>query len=578
MHRWRSRDRSRAGGAVASTARAPEAEAIAAEERLERIDRRLRRWAILCGAPLALTLLVPWPHDDELRFAWELGDALGTRAPIVLPAIGAVAVLLGVVTRIPRRVRAMVAGALAVALGWQLVDLLLLRAVFRAVAEPLRAADLGPYLLGVAAILGAATCEHFVQLRRASRWRAFIALFAWLHVLVRAFLPLAPDHWDPTSTIPFVAMAEAISHADRGDEMFTGLGFALVGLVTFLGVATGVWRALSPMPFRPHVRFRSAWLALALGVAPAAGVLLLFAFEAVSEHPSLALAGLDTAAYLFALLAGLPLFAAHALDALTDGAGDVVRDLRAEDAPRKRRARRIAGVAFALVLCLAAWPVVRAVLPDSRDATAGDFLEDAASAVLASTMGGEIDPRYLGGYSELDLRGSRGELAERIGANASVDVRLTAIEVVVVPPSGGRAPLAVVRSADGDVGWTGAWEGRVPDMVADAPGALGDIFSRANDAAGTMTCLPRPSPSVFDGLPPAARAELADASALERHCAERRSDGSWIDGWLDRSRRSGALGAMVIWVRANGRIYALHSHAYASRDHVWLGRAEITAY
>jgi hypothetical protein len=582
VHRRWSGHRGRAGGAVAtggeaaappSAASAASAETIAADERIAKNDRGLRRWLVLIGAPVVLAGILPWPMT-----AWELADRIDSAAPLVLPAIGVLAILFGAIGRIPARARAVLAGVLAIGLAWALLDLVRLSFIVREIDRLLRSVELAGFVVGLASILGAALGELFVQLRRASRPRAFVALVAWLHLLARAFVPLERDN--DVDSMPFIIMMESFDRADYAEEaLIPGIGLLGVGIVTLLGIATSTWRALSPMPFRPHVRFRSPWLAFALAGSPAIVTLLVFGYSAIESEMIVLAAGFIVASYLWALHLGLPLFAAHFVSACADGAGALVRDLRTGDRAAKRRALGVGALILALLVALGAWRVARAFLPDSRDATTGEFLESTSDAIVASVMGHEIDPRFLGGYSEFDLRGSRGALAESVGEGAEVEVLLTAVTVFSAAPDRGYIVVAALRSADGEVSWTGAWGGDPPELSTHISGDIGEILSRVADAAMGGACLPLPTAETFAALPPDARAMLSSTDAAARICGEgagRDESGSWVDGLLYPAGGHGGLGPVIVWVRAGGRVHEIRSSFHGRPDRPWLERASVT--
>jgi hypothetical protein len=237
-----------------------------------------------------------------------------------------------------------------------------------------------------------------------------------------------------------------------------------------------------------------------------------------------------------------------------------------------KRARLALGAVGGLAILSCLTPVALNLLPDDHD-DAADVLIDVADNVVESAMGGEVDPRFVGGYSEYDLRGSVGVLQQEApGTDASLryatfEMRITngavATIVVGVDPDGGLVFLGGGPTVD-------VYPNRGSLRLASEP--LADLAEDIATGLSSLTCLPGSAPPDLPGLVDtrSTLAPLCSGGSGSADDSRRR-----IDELAGSNHADGDTGTYRVWVQTGDVVHVLTGRLYSDLGRLWIGRATV---
>jgi len=449
--------------------------------------RHHRILALTIGLPLASVLFVPWTRWRDLLFAWDLPEA--TRAPVM--AAGTTGVLFLVAAFVPAKARRWALTLAGLAAG--LCGLWLLGAI-PASSRDLRHVGLAATRAGVLLAMFTVGAEMAMHRRPQSRAISVGAFLGWLGLLMFFFFVPIGETLEPEGT----TASQFLAVLDRSyfRMSFTAPVFLWFAFVASFGLIQTLRRVGRDRALAAERPFRSSWLAWILYPVPLMALFAFGAFMMVKHDDTDDLSNIWLA---FALVFGTTLGGAIGIRSM------FLRERKAT-APIPKRA--LVGVGAVLAIALAVVGIAR-VFSSAADEGAIDAIAwELAEAVEQGIRGEPFDPRFLGGYSELDLRNAEGVVDLPEGAEPAVvafDVsRLgtDSMRTAVVRPD--QAMGWVRRMSEyGPARYDSALWGPLEAIDAADPGFAALVESL--DAPG---CLPALAESALD--------EPAVAAAFER--------------------------------------------------------------
>jgi len=532
-------------------------------ERLAKKDRSVRRRVLLTVAPLIPTLLIPWPPG----FSWEMNDRVDTIAFVAIPLIALIATVVALMKKRSLLVRNTLLGALGLAAVWVVLDVATSHQFIRSLANDIKRLDAYALYLGLFVPILALALELVAALDRRSRFRASLAGLGWMGLVAGYFLPMRSDR---VESMPFLLLMEAIDDAGRHEEyLIVAIPVTLL-LLTALGAAAyTLLRLLGDSDQRERWRPRTGCVAFFIGTPPALLLFALATWQAIEHDPEMLGLAWNAAAWVLGFWVGLPVLLASGIDGLIDFGKLTIGDGEPHLVKRTRIGLAAAGL-IGIVLCLA--PLAGRLLPDSREGRAAEELHEIAGAIVDSSMGGELDPRFIGGYSEYDLRGSSGVLREAIGQTEPTLLYAT-FEIVVLGDVSATIEVGVDDGSElAYLGGSESIDSYPPEWaLRQASEPLADLTDRMRENMTMLSCLPASAPPSLPGLvdrratiPPLCRGSIStDQRRRIRDIGRGGGDGS------------GGTGAYRVWVRSGSDVHRLEGRLFSHEGRLWIGRAAL---
>lgn len=524
-------------------------------------DRVVRRRVLLAISPLMATLFVPWPDG----FSWEVAERLDSTAFLTIPLVAFAATLVALAKRRSLLVRSLILGALGVALVGLSFDAITSPALVRKFSSDVGRWDAYVLYLGLGIPLFTITLELFAALDRRSRPRAILAGFGWLTLAAGYLIPFRSDRLEE---MPLIMMAEAIVRG-RPKSLLAISPMVLLLLLALGAAALTVLRLIGDPERRQRWRPRSGCLAIGLGVLPAVLALLGLTLGAFVEDIEFLGVAYNVSSYILGFFVGVPVALASGLDGLAVTFGFAA----GKGEPNLvRRARFGVGAvgAVGVLWCLAL--LVSDLLPDRREARAAEELLDVVEVIIDTSAGEAVDPRFVGGYSEFDLRSSVGVLGEVIGSGAEPTFEYATFEIVVVGNRNGT--IEVGLSPDGELrylsGASGGGDRPPQSSLRRASEPIAGLVDRITEGLSSLACLPAEAPPVLPGLVDA-HTTVATLCHAETSSGRRRirDIGRTGDGW-------GGTGRYRVWVRSGTDMHRLEGRLYSHESRLWIGRAALS--
>lgn len=497
------------------------------------------------GIPLTLALVLPWKvRHDEMRFAWDVAERLDHVGIVLLPMCGVLFLAAAFARRWRYETRARVVGFAGVAvcgLGLILMHIPSFRELDRMWIY-------APYVLFLTPIftLGAEMAMH---MRPRSKALTVLALVGWVAMFGVYCTPLDADADFDSSMLGQTMRA---LERGRGDSVLVAMMMLWLWGLSFAGATQAMRRVGDDRDEAAAKRFRTSWLGYLLFPVP---MIVAASFAMVGQ-----LDDLDDLveifvpfACVFGFMFGTSLGLCH-LFVLT------------HDHPVVRS--NLKRATLGLALAIAAIVIFRMLMPDRRDAHVAELQWEIAEALCDALEGQPVEPRFLGGYAEFDLRSAASLLD--VPEGTTFEPELFALDVT----GNGTRARAVALSAD-ELRWAagGDWVGAHPELYRRASPVLLEAMSRVADASSTPGCLPGITESDVEGMPPAAM-QLAS------------TDPSTICDSDDHGRRrrfgdagggvTGGVGNYLAVVRgSNGERYALTGTNRFESGRLWVGNPSL---
>ncbi len=535
------------------------------DERAAKKERAIRRRVLLTITPLIPTVVVPWPKGGG--FSWEAAERLDVDGFLWVPLLALLATLITLPKKRSLLVRSLLLGGVGVTMVAVVHEGMVAPRVIRQIFDrDIQRLDAYSLYVGLGLPLLAVTMELFAALDRRSRPRALLAGLGWGCLALGFFVPMRSDR---VESMPFLMMTELVDDARREPVLL--LLAAPMAMLLFLSLGAAAYsllRLIGDEDRRERWRPRSGCLAIGIGALPALLITVVCTIGVFADGIGWLGAAYNGGVGLLGFWIGIPALLAAGLDGLATTARLAIGR---GDAKHVRAARLgIAALGGAsLLTCLT--PIATGLLPDSRESAAAEVLVDAAEEVVRTAGGAEPDPRFVGGYSEFDLRGSRGVLSEAIGG-ADAELVYATWEFTVRGRSQGTVTVGIDPSAELHYLDARTALDRYPEpgMLEHASPPLAGLAARIDEGLTSVGCLPASSPPDLPRL-------TADPSSIAEVCNP--------IGDEDRRRRirdlpfenatTGGTGRYRVWLRANGSIHVLEGRLYSHEGRLWIGRASI---
>jgi len=293
------------------------------------------------------------------------------------------------------------------------------------------------------------------------------------------------------------------------------------------------------------------------------------AFFGITEDPEWLGVVWNGPAWFLGFWDGLPVLLASGIDGLIGVGKLTFGEGEPHHVKRARVGLGAAGLA-GIIVCLA--PLAARLLPDNREGRAADELLAIATTIVDASMGGEPDVRFVGGYSEYDLRGSSGVLRDAVGS-APPTLVYASFEILV--SSQVHATIEVGVDAEASLVYLGGRQGtdiHVPNgMLERASEPLSGLADYIQQNMTLLNCLSTSAPPDLPGL-------VDRQPTIRPLCT-----GSVSSGGNDRLRirdlangsgeSVGGTGVYRVWVRAGGAIHRLEGQLYSHEGRLWIGRS-----
>ena len=353
----------------------------------------------------------------------------------------------------------------------------------------------------------------------------------------------------------------------KGFVLFMFLVTPLVGSI--VGFVQALRRLGSDREAAAKKKFQTSWLAYLLLPTPLVLLLALSVVMTAANDADIITNVVNVFALAFGALFGGAIGIGHGLPALT------VLGVRGETPRWVRRG------ATAVVVLVVLTVLVRGIFPDRRDSRIIDLMEELSQATADALEGGEVDPRYLGGYSEFDLRSAGRVLEGHPAEGQQLEPVLYAIGFEVAG-DGGRGTGWIALLESGELRWTGRnhrYGSMVPlDTLRRADPAVADIVTRTLEGATSVGCLPALDEPDVRGLPPLA------TGLRERLVQEMCNDASGGDYGDEvrtfreaaRGEARGALDRYVLVLRTpDGSLLAVEGALRFETGLLWIGTPQL---
>ncbi len=513
--------------------------------------RHHRILALTIGLPLASVLAVPWRRWRDWLFAWDLPDE--TQLPVMVA--GGVGVSFVIAAFVPERLRRLALMLCGLAAG---ACALWLLGAMPFSSSDLRHVGLAATRFWVALAMFTAGAEMAMHRRPESRANSVAAFLGWLGILAAFFfVPVGPElEAEGTSASQMLAALDRSYYR----MSFVVPVFFYFSVIALLGLFQTLRRVGADRERAATLRFRSSWLAWVLYPVPMIALFSFGAYMMVTHDDGDELTNLWLA---FGLVYGTTLGGAIGVRSFL---------LREQTASAPIPKRALIGVGAALAIAVTALGVSRLFVSASNDAAAEEIAWDIAGALGQSIRGESYDRRFLGGYSELDLRNAEGVVELPEGA----DPVLVALDVA--HQFRGVAATAVFRPSQPTV-----WVQRatMPDKEWELMAGTETLeeadpgFAALVDQLGASGCLPTLSESALDD--PAVAAAFERPPLLEPICSdEEERDAEQVEtlagrGRVDRSVSGGVQRYVVVFEGLGNATVAVSGKIHANTGMAWIG-------
>ena len=507
-----------------------------------RVVRSLRRGAALVGIPLTLALVVPWKIGYRgTQFCWDMAERNDHIGFILLPACGLLFVAAAFAPKLRYTTRARLvgfAGVAVVGLALALMHLPTLRPIRRMWIY-------APYMLLLLPIF-AVGAEMSMHMRPRSRGLTFMALAGWIGVFVLTCIPMEANLEFDSSML-----GQAVKSMGRyyGNKVLPALmapGFLLI----FLGVSQALRRVGADRDEAAEKRFRTSWLGYFLYPVPMVVAATIGMIGQLGDPDDLVEIFVPFAGG-FGVMFGGALGFCH-LSVLAHDYEPIRSNLK----------RGAVAVALATVVIMA----IRWVMPDRRDAHVAELQWAMAEALCDALEGQPVEPRFLGGYAEFDLRSARTVVDAPEGT--TFEPVLFSLRVTGT----GRYARAVALGPD-TLRWAAGGSqtyGNALQYERASP-VLVEAITRLSDASSATGCLPELSETDLEGMPqPAQRLLARDPSEI---CDDDPDGNGWGRRFGDaRGGVSGGIGDYLAVVRgSNGEHYMFRGVTRFDSGRLWVG-------
>ncbi len=520
-----------------------ESEAQAHQAHHARVVRSLRRGAGFVGIPLTLALVVPWRLGYRgTQFSWDIAERFDHIGFVLLPACGLLflAAAFGPKLRYETRARIVgFAGVATVGIALALMHLPTVRPIGRLWLY-------APYMLLLMPIFAVAA-EMSMHMRPRSRGLTLLALVGWIGAFVLTCTPMEPDLDFDSSMLGQSVRAMGRYYGNKMLPALMAPGYLLV----FLGVSQALRRIGKDRDEAAEKRFRTSWLAYLLYPVPMV-VVATVAMIAQLDDPDDLVEIFVPFACAFGVMFGGALGLCHLMVLAND------------HEPIRSNLKR---GAFAVVLATVVIMAIRWVMPDRRDAHVAELQWSMAEALCDALEGEPVEGRFLGGYSEFDLRSAPSVVDAPEGT--TFEPVLFALRVT----GAGRYARAVALGPD-TLRWAAGGSqtyGNAGQYERASP-ALAEAITRLSDASSATGCLPELSESDVEGMPQPAQRLLArdpseicddDTNGSGRGRRFRDAHGSGV---------SGGIGDYLALVRgSNGEHYMFRGVTRFDSGRLWVG-------
>lgn len=513
-----------------------------AEAHQARVVRSLRRAAALVGIPLTLALVLPWKMGySGTKFAWDIAERYDHVGFVLLPMCGVLFLAAAFARRWRYETRARVVGFAGVSvcgLGLILMHLPAFRELDRMWVY-------APYVLFLTPIFAVAA-EMSMHMRPRSKALTMFALAGWIAMFGVYCTPLEGNAEFESSM-----MGQTLRALDRGrgDSVIMMLIMLWLWGLSFAGASQAMRRLGEDRDEAASKRFRTSWLGYLLFPVP---MVVAASFAMVGQLDDLddLLEIFVPFACAFGFMFGTALGLCH-LFVLSSDSPIVRANLK----------RATLGVAVAI----AAIVIFRVLMPDRRDAHVAELQWAMAEALCDALEGRAVDPRYLGGYAEFDLRSASSLLD--VPEGTTFEPELFALSVT----GNGTTARAVAFGTD-ELRWAsgGEWASAHPDLYRRASPVLLEAMSRVADASSATGCLPGVSEADVEGMPPLAARLADDPSSI---CSSNDYGGGGRRfGDTRGGGVSGGVGNYLAVVRgSNGERYVLTGTNRFDSGRLWIG-------
>ncbi|MBO6938596.1 MAG: hypothetical protein JJ863_26750 [Deltaproteobacteria bacterium] len=514
--------------------------------------RHHRILALTIGLPLASVLFVPWRRWRDWLFAWDLPDQ--TQLPVMVA--GGVGVSFVIAAFVPERLRRLALTLCGLAAG---ACALWLLGALPTSSSDLRHVGLAATRFWVALAMFTAGAEMAMHRRPESRAISVGAFFGWLGILAAFFfVPVGPE-LDPEGTSASQMMAALERSYYR--MSFVVPVFTYFSLIALLGLFQTLRRVGADRELAARRRFRSSWLAWVLYPVPMIALFSFGAYMMATHNDGDELSNLWLA---FGLLYGTTVGGAVGVRSL------LLREQRARE-PIPKRA--LIGVGAAVAIAAAAMGVFQLFSSASNDAAADDIAWEMADALGRAIRGEGVERRFLGGYSELDLRNAEGVV------ELPADAEPVLVAFDVAHQFRGVAATAVFRK-----GKPAAWVQRASmpgqewelmagvETIAEADQGFGALVEQL----GSSGCLAVLEEGALDE--PAVAAAFERPPRLEPICGDREEErpAERVEtlagrGRVDRSASGGVQRYVVVFAAPGGAPIAVSGKVHANTGMAWIG-------
>ncbi len=534
------------------------------EERAAKKQRAIVRRVLFFVAPMIPTLIIPW----KIGFGWEMNERTDTTAFVSVPLIALAATVVALMKKRSLLVRSLILGGLGVALLVIADDFLTAPRVIREYDRDIQNLDAYALYVGLGVPLLALTMELFAALDRRSRPRALLAGAGWATLVLAFFVPMRSDR---VESMPFLVMTELVDDAQHTPGKLLLAAPMSIVLLLSIGAATlTILRLIGDAEQREKWRPRSGCLAIGIGVVPAVLCLLGFTLGAIMDEIEWLGTAIDGGLWTLGFWLGMPALLAAGLDGL---ATTTSLAFGRGEPTHVKRARLGLGMVLGLSVLSCLTPVALNLMPDSRDDDAGELLLEIAHEIVDTSMGAEPDVRFVGGYSEFDLRGSRGALRSAAG-QATPELLYATFEMTVTNPREATVLLGI--DPDGGLHFVGGsaqidgypvWE-----TLRRASEPLADLADRIEEGLTSVTCLPAEAPPALPELDadPSALAGLCSATPTGETIPRRIRDIPF-----STANPAAGTGAYRVWVDAGGTTRILEGRLYSHEGRLWIGKATL---
>ncbi len=361
--------------------------------------RRHRLLALSIGVPLAALLVVPWESHRRWLFVWDIPT--DTMVPLIAAGLsGVLFVVAAFVAEERRRAALALAGIAAGASGLWLLGAIPFG------GSDLRRVGLTATRAWALVVMWTAGAEMAMHRRPRSRAISLGAFLGWLGIL--AFFFFVPIGRELTAEGSAAAQLAEKLDSSWHRMPFVAPVYGWFAFIALFGLLETMRRVGADRERAADRLFRRSWLAWALYPAPLIPLFALAAFMVLSHSDPEELTNVFLS---FGLTYGCSLGGAVGIRSLLLREGG-------STAPIPKLA--FIGVGATLAIAFAAFGLYRVFATASDEGAMEELGWEVAEAVEEGIRGEPFDRRFLGGYSELDLRNAEGVVELPEGAEPAV--------------------------------------------------------------------------------------------------------------------------------------------------------------